>query len=252
MIKINLEYWKYKKNHGNFGDELSVFIINCLINKEKYHLVYNQKNIGINLVAIGSYIGKHLRKGTYIFGSGIRTLPIKKFRNLKVFSVRGPLTQQELEKKNPHLNIPKIYGDPGLLLSIYYKPIPLKELQNKIGIVPHFSNYSKYKNMKINDKFYLIDPTNEWKNVINEICSCSSIVSSSLHGLICSDAYGKPNLWIDEFKLDEGHFKFYDYFKSQDREIIKITNLKEIDEKLFYKGGNKINLDKLIESFPFK
>ena len=42
-----------------------------------------------------------------------------------------------------------------------------------------------------------------------------AIVSSSLHGLICSDAYNIPNLWLDEYKLIEGDFKFKDYFVSQ-------------------------------------
>ena len=55
-------------------------------------------------------------------------------------------------------------------------------------------------------------PTNPWENVIDSIVSCKAVVSSSLHGLICSDAYSIPNLWLDEFKLQKGDFKFKDYF----------------------------------------
>ena len=252
MEEVNLLYWHYKKEYGNFGDEISVFIVNELLNTKKYKLKLNQKNSQINLVAIGSYIGNHIPTNTYIYGSGIRTLPVKKFRNLNIFSIRGPLTKKYLEEKNQHVKIPDIYGDPALLLPIYYNPIYIEELHNKIGIVPHFSNYNKYKNKNLNKKFYLINPTNKWKNVINEIFSCKYIISSSLHGLICSDAYNKPNLWLDEFKLDEGDFKFKDYFESQCRKYIKIIKLEDFKEELLYTGGNKINLDLLINVFPFK
>lgn len=252
MKEINLLYWKYKKGSGNFGDELSKFIVGCLLNKEKYKLSLNKKNSKINLIGIGSYINKNIPSHTYIYGSGIRTLPIKKWRSLNVYSVRGPLTKKYLKEKNSHIKIPNIYGDPALLLSIYYKPIQIEDLKNKIGLVPHFSNYQKYKNKNLNDRFYLINPTNKWEDVINKIFSCKYIISSSLHGLICSDAYNKPNLWLDEFKLDEGDFKFKDYFESQDRKYVKITNLDDFEENLLYREGNKINLELLVYSFPFK
>ena len=101
-------------------------------------------------------------------------------------------------------------------------------------------------------KYYLINPTDKWQSVINDICSCKAIISSSLHGLICSDAYNIPNLWLDEYKLAEGDFKFKDYFASQNRNYVKINNLNIINNDLFYKEGNKIDLKKLINSFPFK
>ena len=74
----------------------------------------------------------------------------------------------------------------------------------------------------------LIDPTDKWENVIDAIVSCKSVVSSSLHGLICSDAYNIPNLWIDEFELKEGDFKFKDYFSSKTDHIQKLNHLKNM------------------------
>ena len=35
-MDINLLHWKYDKGHGNFGDEISKFIVEQLLNKEKY------------------------------------------------------------------------------------------------------------------------------------------------------------------------------------------------------------------------
>ena len=41
--------------------------------------------------------------------------------NYKILSVRGPLTYNFL-KSWGYNNIPRIFGDPGLLISKYYKP----------------------------------------------------------------------------------------------------------------------------------
>ena len=253
MKKVNLIYFKDRSVNGNFGDELSRYITTQLINKDKYKLVFNQNNIPLNIVCIGSYL--HVAKNnSFIFGSGVRT-PNNiekghKYTNLNICSVRGPLTRDFLVNvKKQH--VPEIYGDPALLLPRFYVPNIIDKLKDKIGIVPHKSNYSKYINNIDTTKYYLINPTDKWQNVINYICSCKAIISSSLHGLICSDAYNVPNVWLDEFKLDEGDFKFKDYFASQKRNYVKIKNLKEYDGNFLYKGGNTIDLDKLLKTFPF-
>ena len=253
MVKnLNLIYFKDASINGNFGDELSKFITEKLINKNNYNLVFNQNNIDLNILCIGSYI--HCAKeNTFIFGSGVRT-PNNierghKYNNLNVFCVRGPLSRDFLIKRN--IDVPEIYGDPALLLPLFYKPIIIDNLKNKIGLIPHKSNYIKYINNVDFNKFFLINPTDKWENVINYICSCKSIISSSLHGLICSDAYNIPNLWLDQYKLSEGDFKFKDYFASQNRKYLKIKNLDEYNENLLYFDGNKINLNKLFECFPF-
>lgn len=249
---VNLIYFKDKSLHGNFGDELSKFITEQLINKSKYKLEFNNDNILLNIVCVGSYI--HVAKNnSFIFGSGVRTSNNiengHRYNNLNVCAVRGPLTRQFLISKN--IQVPSIYGDPALILPKIYKPIIINNLKDKVGIVPHKSNYKKYLNNIDTTRFYLINPTDEWKNVINYICSCKAIVSSSLHGLICSDAYDIPNVWLDEYKLSEGDFKFKDYFASQNRDYIKINNLNNYNESLLYNDGNKIDLDKLLTTFPF-
>jgi pyruvyltransferase len=253
MKIVNLIYFKDKSVNGNFGDELSKFITIQLINKEKYKLVFNQKNKLLNLICIGSYIHR-AKNNSYIFGSGVRTPNNNenghKYNNLKICSVRGPLSRKFLINTKK-IDVPEIYGDPALLLPKFYKPVIIDKLKDIIGIVPHKSNYNKYLNNIDTTKFYLINPTDKWQNVINYICSCKCILSSSLHGLICSDAYNKPNLWLDGFKLEEGDFKFKDYFASQKRDYIKINKLSEYKNELLYIGGNNIDLNRLFKSFPF-
>ena len=249
MNEINLIYFNRR---NNFGDELSPFIIAYLVNKNKYKLIFNEKNKDINIIGIGSYIHCAVNK-SFIYGSGIRTNPpienLHKYNNLNVCAVRGPLTKKFLENKN--IYVPDIFGDPALLLPKFYIPIIDTNLSNKIGIIPHYSNYNKYLNLDKNI-YHLINPTDKWEIVINNLYSCKYIISSSLHGLICSDAYNKQNIWLDEFPLAEGDFKFRDYFLSQGRSYIKINNLNEFKEENLYKDGNKINLDKLIDAFPFR
>lgn len=249
---INLIY--YKKTNtpfGNFGDELSKFITQCLINKEKYILVFNQKRCQSNIVCIGSYIHAAV-EGSYIFGSGIR-IPngSNKCKRLKVCAIRGPKSKHYLETVK-HIDVPSVFGDPALLMPMFYTPEKIIECDGKIGVVPHMSNLEKYTWVLDSKKYVLISPLDEWKSVINKISSCKWIVSSSLHGLICADAYGIPNIWLDEFKLSEGTFKFHDYFMSQKRKIIKIDNVNKIKENMLYTGGNQIDLKKLINAFPFR
>lgn len=250
---VNLIYYKDRSIHGNFGDELSKFITASLLNTNKYNLSLNDPNKAIQLVCIGSYI--HMAKNlSFIYGSGVRT-PNNienghRYKTLNVFAVRGPLTREFLLKKN--IKVPEIYGDPALLLPKFYTPNINLNLQDKIGIIPHKSNYHHYINNYDNTKFYLINPTNKWQNVIDHLCSCKAVISSSLHGLICSDAYGIPNLWLDEYKIQEGHFKFKDYFLSQSRPNLNITKLQDFNDSLLYDKGNTIDLEKLINAFPFK
>jgi pyruvyltransferase len=239
----------YCNNDTNFGDQLSKYIISCLINPTKYNLLCNHKNEPINIVGIGSYIHK-AKNNSYIYGSGVRTNDNigHNYTNLNVCAVRGPLTKKYLEKKK--INVPNIFGDPALLLPKFYTP--KINIKNKIGLIPHKSNYEVYvkKNLDSN-KYCLINPLDDFKKVIDDLCSCNCIISSSLHGLICADAYKIPNVWLYEYNLKEGDFKFKDYFMSQNRPIIKIKNLKEFRPNLLYTDGNKINLDQLIKAFPF-
>jgi len=70
----------------------------------------------------------------------------------------------------------------------------------KLGIIPHHSHIKSYilNKFKDNDDILIIDFTkyNDWKDIIKNIEECEFIVSESLHGLIISEAYRIPNIWI--------------------------------------------------------
>lgn len=240
---INLHYWPGRNGKKNFGDELSAFIVSKLLPLNNF--VYNKNSSGFekNLIAIGSYI-QVARSNYYIFGSGARTLKDRvAYEHLNTISVRGPKTREFLLSKG--IDCPELYGDPALFVSRYYTPRIVPELNGKIGIIPHFTDNTDYVSQDKLSCFHLIDVCDDWRRVIDKICSCSHILSSSLHGLICSDAYGVPNLWLEYKDLQEGHFKFEDYFLSQGRAFDKINNINDLNFDKFYREGNKINLDKL-------
>src|SRR5699024_3940838 len=53
------------------------------------------------------------------------------------------------------------------------------------------------------------------EEVAKEISSCDAVISSSLHGLIFSDALGVPNAHIRlGDKLKGGLYKFHDYYSA--------------------------------------
>ena len=254
--KINLLYCHEEIENGNFGDEISVFITKKLINQNKYELVINQPNIPKNIICLGSYLHA-AQNNYYIYGTGIRTKPPVEgtlgFTSLHVCALRGPITYNFLTNQR-NIKCPVIYGDPALLLKYFYKPNKQHHLTNKIAFIPHKSSYKHYLNNENSydkDKFFLINPRERWDIVVDYIYSCKAILSSSLHGLIVSDAYNKPNLMLYEFELSEGDIKFKDYFISQKRKYIYIKKIENYNENKLYNEGNKINLEKLKNAFPF-
>jgi pyruvyltransferase len=252
-MKTEIHLLYFNKTHiRNFGDQLSPFVVSCLLDKNQYGLTFKPSCSSLHLVAIGSYLHMAPDK-CVVFGTGVRTVPPVEgghsYKTLDVRAVRGPLTRAFLESKN--IQVPPVYGDPALLLPLFYTPTILEECAGKTAVVPHYTQYRLYQNKGLDpDIYHLVNPCDNWQHVINQIVSCRRVLSSSLHGLICSDAYGKPNCWLHEFPLNEGEFKFHDYFLSQGRPS---TFVKEPcdNDSLFYDKGNTLDLDILRQAFPF-
>ena len=250
---INLIYWRCSQGQGNFGDELSKAIVDFLLNKDKYKLTCNKsldEGYPNNFVALGSYIHGVPSKGT-VWGTGLISEGGRFKRDIKVHSVRGPLTRDILIEQG--VQCPEIYGDPALLLPNVYTPENYNFLNDKIALIPHWSQIGRWSGIS-DDKYHFINPTWQWKQVINEMCSCKAVVASSLHGLICADAYGIPNVRLTEVPLGRSHggdFKFKDYYESQGRPFMELSRLEDFNEECLWKGGNKVDLDKLIDSFPY-
>ena len=216
--------------NNNFGDIITPYFL------EKYcqgQFEYNlRENNNKKLISCGS-IMRLCNENTVVYGSGIRNIDqdIKK-GNIQI--VRGPLTKKRLTEIGCYC--PPTFGDPGLLLPIYYKP--KIEKQYKLGIVPHFIHYNIIKEMYKNENILVINLLDDnVEKVIDDVLKCEKIISSSLHGLIVSDAYDVPNKWVKfNDKICGDDTKFYDYFLSVNRKnssFIDCSNYKQIPTNTF-------------------
>ncbi|MEF2621744.1 MAG: polysaccharide pyruvyl transferase family protein [Xylanibacter rarus] len=242
--RIKLVYW----NEPNFGDMLSPYIVGKLsgqeiINKELYHnmkdcfrnlikkiFCFKFKEISSilfwwekNLLAVGSIISTG-NKHSVVWGSGFINEK-QTFKGGYVCAVRGKYTNEKLKKEG--FSGANVYGDPALLMPLLISPSEFKTTD--VGIIPHWSETDYFKN-KYGKKYKIIDlRTKDIKRVIEEITSCRRILSTSLHGIIVSHAYGIPALWIRHNALHDSNLKFYDYFSSVGiKEYEGLTNIDEV------------------------
>ena len=162
-----------------------------------------------DIVIWGSILGANnfIQRNTKILGAGFHfdeEFNAIKNRNLS-YEVRGKST---LKKLNFSSNI--VLGDPGLLLSKYFKPITKK--QYDICIISHFQD-NEYFNQNYKFKYFIINmATNNIEKLGNSLNKCKFIFSISLHGIIFYHSLGIPAIHL-EYKelLSKKNFKFNDY-----------------------------------------
>jgi len=260
---FTFQKWDRIKNY-NLGDDLNFYFLKLLAGKPviNYNDMSHFRLPIDHYTCIGSVFERSVDSSSIVWGTGSlfggkRNLPSPK----RICAVRGPLTRQVLLENG--IACPEVYGDPALLLPLVYRPKVKKKY--KIGLIPHYIDLElgnvKALCEKSKDDVRLIKMQGykDWKDVISDICSCECIVSSSLHGIIISDAFQIPNVWIRlSDNIVGGNFKFLDYFASVGRNDNvpldfkgKEIDLEHIDEwKKKYKPV-RIDLSKLIGVCPF-
>lgn len=260
---ISMDRNKVKRN--NWGDDINYWFLQELTDKKIFNysdlITWMLPKDESNLMAIGSIIESLCQSNSIIWGSGaMNGQYVLRSKPKKVLAVRGPLTRDLLLSKG--IDCPKVYGDPALLLGLYYHPKVKKKY--KIGIIPHYvdlQNPLVENFVKDNNDVLLINMKNygNWHEIPDKINECDLILSSSLHGLIISDSYNIPNVWISfsDGLIGGGKFKFLDYFASVKRKVsnpIKIEEMADFQRAISEKKQwNKINIDfkQLIDCCPF-
>jgi pyruvyltransferase len=261
---------------SNFGDNLNHYLISQLSNNK--HVVFVSPTDDCEkYMCIGSILN-HDVKNCNVWGSGVANSNDIVAPKKKIFAVRGKLTGNLLNQQG--IEHDEVYGDPALLLPLIYYP---KQYKTKsffktkiIGIIPHYVDAKIIQdslsdlNPTINRSLFnssntlikIIDVNLPIERFINEVTACDSIISSSLHGLICADAYGIPSLWA-KFSNNIGgdDFKYHDYYSSIDAhaKLYDFRNLKDIKEPLILpemyptevKNIDEEILKKLWNSCPF-
>ncbi len=257
--KVNLNAWInpqkiIRKEVQNIGDWLSPIIVKNVA--AQYGIDINKEvSQTKHLYAIGSILLGW--QDATIWGSGFLSDPTtSKFFNQYAFMhrhfhktdirvVRGPETRRILLEMG--LSCPEIYGDPALLLPYFYTPkkLPKKEYV----LVPHFNEWEKYsKHENVVATF-----NNNWELFVDKICSSELIISSSLHGIILAEAYGKPAVFLEN-RAATDYLKYQDYYAATGRTNFPIVS--SINEGLSIHVDKPANdqikklQENLLSSFP--
>ena len=242
---IRLFWWNeiklQKKKKENYGDLLGKYLVEKISNKKVVWVKPASFSI-INIfkpiyVTVGSILA-HVNSNCVVWGSGIisKEYPVKK---AKYLAVRGPQTRKFLV--NQGYQVPEIYGDPALLLPMYYFPDIEKKFE--LGIVPHYNDFKLVKDIFTENRNILVIDlmTNDIESTTDQFLKCERIVSSSLHGIIIAHAYNIPAIWQRFSDVPFGdNIKFQDYFESAKIKTyipdLKIpSNSENVLQKLFIK-----------------
>lgn len=233
----------YYHRNNNFGDELNSIIADGMFHGKWIHyndiFSFNKKVVSM----IGSILDEINIKNLVVWGSGfISENSSINSKELTVISTRGPLTQKIIQN---YCHASEIYGDPALLLPYFLKVE--KFIKYDLGIIPHYIHKNSLilrEIIELNvNRVVLIDVNSNPTDIINKMNNCKAIMSSSLHGLIISDAYEIPSIQVvfsDCDSLDQ--FKFKDYYEGVRKnyvEPLKIDKYINIDEILLHIEFNR-------------
>ena len=251
---ILAEWWDVT---SNWGDALNPYLIQRISGRPVVHRrkVFDAHERPVYLV-VGSILGIYEDPNQVVWGSGL----LRPSRRLstppaEIKAVRGPLTRQALIDQG--IPCPDVFGDPALLLPRFYQPSVVKSY--RLGFIPHYKerDHPAVKQISAEKGVRYIDICGPIEDVVDQICSCEVIASSSLHGIIAADAYGIPSLWFSFSELDEeGTFKYRDYHRSVGRKddsplvVTEKTSVHDILQSVVDYEID-IDLDRLYDACPF-
>lgn len=254
--KVNLNTWTEPgRSIQNVGDCLSEVVVRDTadyygINYDKY--LTKTKH----LYAIGSILLGY--QDATIWGSGFLNDPTKSksfgiyktihrvWHSTDVRAVRGPATKKIFDTIG--IKCPAIYGDPAILMPLFYQP-RISYPNREYVIIPHFNEFYKYKDQDN----VLSTFSNSYENFIDMIVSAEVVVSSSLHGIILAEAYGRPAVLLKP-SITENMFKYQDYYESTQRNsFLTVSTLKEALSLHIEKPDDKIMKlmqHSILQAFP--
>lgn len=138
-----------------------------------------------------------------------------------VLAVRGPLSAAMVDRD-------VALGDPGLMASLIIRPQPVTY---DLGIIPHWSDTSLAERFSYGT---VIDVKRGPMAVMTDIAKCRKVVSSSLHGIICADAFGIPRqAELPPFDPKGGSdFKWDDYALSVGMKGTRFGEMDQVDSTM--------------------
>ncbi|SEQ76697.1 LicD family protein [Loktanella sp. DSM 29012] len=251
--KIPLNYFTYTKN---FGDLISPWLVKKMTGKPVAVADRSQPHY----VVVGS-ITNQGSSHSILWGTGMYGTESQKevATDARYTAVRGPLTRSKLSASRGFgATVPKVYGDPALLMPWYY--FPRVKITHEYGVCVRWSERA-WREASYGPGVKMIDfSRTDIQGVVRDMLSCRKIVTSSLHGLILADAYGIPSAWLASTSPRGGEFKFHDYFASvqkwrlaQELDLAKRTVTTKLLGNALTFNGAPMHYDygPLLEACPF-
>jgi len=207
MLKTH--YWRANTNFG----EMLIPIIVKWISGHDIEYVYN--DVKGKYLIIGSEMSRNvLQENDIVWGYGNRySERVKVPESANILAVRGELTWESMDG-----DVPRVFGDPSILMPLIYTPKQL-ERRYDIGIITHHTDRHLFK--KINDpNILLLDIFDDPYLIIDKLNSCDIVISSSLHACIVAESYDIPVIWMlgSKDKRETFQIKFADYFSGTERD----------------------------------
>ena len=221
---------------SNFGDQLNPYLVKKMWGFDSFKIKEGYKEP--HVMMIGSILNE-ANSQTLVLGSGF-VGENRFFEGApKIITVRGKKTLQMV--KDVGIETSEVgLGDPAILMPDYFTPNPGFNKYD-IGIIPHIVDmelaeqiFGRKRGSRIIDLRLVGETFQEIESIINQICSCRCIISSSLHGLIIAHTYGIPGIWC-EFSdmVIGGGFKFKDYMSAHGVEEVSVPYLDLKNPKSF-------------------
>ncbi|MGP9538489.1 polysaccharide pyruvyl transferase family protein [Brachybacterium sp. AOP43-C2-M15] len=240
---IRTFWWRWKHPHRlNFGDELTAPLVERITGRR---VVWAGAD-SCELVGAGSVIQIVLDQGRgnrpRMWGSGFMRAGQEGADRaaLDALAVRGRRTLARVDGVTER---EIALGDPGLLAPLLLEGTV--RTRYALGVIPHYRDASApfVATMRaLGTDVRIIDVGWTPSEVAREIASCEAVLSSSLHGLIFSDALGVPNAHVRlGGRIGGGLYKFRDYYSA----FSGASRYREVEVPA---GGTPVHLDDVLES----
>ena len=203
----------------NFGDLLTTYILNYLGNDRHLRFIHSGTKERAQLIGIGSllqgiddtYVGRIWTTGA-LYGCN-KKVPQKAY----VYGLRGQNTLETYGGLNAVTSQLPMLGDGGLLLGLMHQKSP--KPRYSLGIVPHYVDERVLRTLVQSNhpRILIISTQQHPKDFMHQLVNCRTVISSSLHGIIASDALGIPNRQFivrSSKNIVGGQWKFRDYYSS--------------------------------------
>lgn len=183
------------------------------------------------LMTVGS-LWRMVKSGDHIWGTGVaydgtvqkrckKARDPNMVKNVTVYSSRGPLSAGQVQKHcSPNMDAEskaiESAGDAGFLVPFIFPELRVKKAtdEKKRCVIPHKrdeGNSAWHKDQELPTE--VLNVGIGWVNMTLRMQSCDEIISSSLHGIILSEALGIASRRL-RLSKEPGDFKFSDFYMS--------------------------------------